>query len=50
MKIPFWRLLLCYLGVHGPEEPLYNSHRHKRAWSSADKARCLLCGRVRRLK
>lgn len=45
MKIPFWRLVICFFGFHGPEEVLWTC-RARRPWS---KVQCLFCGHVRRV-
>lgn len=44
MKVPFWRLVLCFFGSHGPEEEIryerYTCYREP-------KVQCLYCGHVR---
>lgn len=46
MKVPFWRLVACVFGMHGPLEGIYKSRRHRESLCPPEKVQCLLCGRV----
>lgn len=46
MKVPFWRLVACFLGMHGPLEGIYNSRRHRESDVPPSRVQCLLCGHV----